>query len=402
MRRSRFILSTGRVGEALRESGMPNDFKIEYEDVDNLLLDPENPRLPEDLIGGGQKAILQYIARHEAVEDLMAAIGRNGFFEGEPLVVYKAAGDRGKWRVIEGNRRLASVKLLHDPSLYSARKSLAEISNDSPKRNKPLKLPVVRVPNREAALPYLGSRHIVGVKSWEPLPKARYILQLFELTSPKKPPLERYREVALQIGSGKRTDYIRKNLNALAVFELIKKADFFSDKDGSELSFNFGVLYTALEWGPIAGHVGVVEYDSASNQVVAQNDPIVSPRKLDKAGVAELYEWCFKKQSTGGTVLGESRNLSRLAQVLRSPTALKALRSTKDLDLAFERSEGMSTEVAATLSRVLGELRYANSLIANVVVDDLFIELAEKIVQQAEALFAQAESAAAKKPRSKR
>lgn len=350
--------------------------------IEKLLLDPENPRLPSELQGATQVKMLQYIARHEAVEDLMAAIGRNGFFEGEPLVVYRHAGEDG-YRVIEGNRRLASVKLLNDPSLYAKRTGLAEIAKETPAANKPKFLPVVEVARRKDALPYLGSRHIVGVKAWEPLPKARYMLQLFNSTDSARSPGERYKDVARQIGSGKRSDYVRKNLNALAVFDVIKSADFYGDESTDETSFSFGVLYTALDAKPIAGHAGVIKYDLDNDLTVAENDPVINPRKLSKPGIRDIYDWCFLKNEDGETVLGESRNIPRLAAILRSPAATRVLRETKNIEHAYERSEGVSEEALKALSRAYADLKYVNSVIATVNVEATFKDLAGKVVKQA-------------------
>jgi hypothetical protein len=121
------------------------------------------------------------------------------------------------------------------------------------------------VKTRAEALPYLGSRHIVGVKSWEPLQKARYMLQLLETTNKRRPIAERYRDVATQIGSGNRRDYIKKNLDALAIYDVIRDAGYFGDKNTNELSFSFGVLYTALDYRPIAGYLGTIEYDQSKD-----------------------------------------------------------------------------------------------------------------------------------------
>jgi hypothetical protein len=362
--------------------------QIEQIAVDDLLLDPDNPRLPEEMQGEKQVDILRYIARHEAVEDLMAAIGRNGYFQGEPLVVYRNSNDaRGKWRVIEGNRRLASVKLLRDPSLYPGRPSLKEIADESPAKNKPTMLPIVKVATREDALPYLGSRHIVGVKAWEPLPKARYMQQLFNLTAKSRTPQERYRDVARRIGSGNRADYVRKNLNALAVYNLVSKADFFGDENASEMDFKFGVLYTALERNSIAGYTGVVKYVTKTDVVTHENNPIVNPAELKKDRVRDLYDWCFRKDpKTGTTVLGESRNIPKLASVLRSPEATSVLKKTKSLDIAYERSGGVVREIEAALTIALTQLRYANSVVANADYDELVIDLSDKVLEQAKSL----------------
>jgi ParB-like chromosome segregation protein Spo0J len=46
--------------------------------------------------------------------DLMASISENGFFSGEPIIVIS---NNDNYTVIEGNRRLAAIKLLANPGL---------------------------------------------------------------------------------------------------------------------------------------------------------------------------------------------------------------------------------------------------------------------------------------------
>lgn len=94
-------------------------------------------------------------------------------------------------------------------------------------------LPVVVRATRQEVLPYLGFRHITGVKQWEPLAKARYLKQLFDMTNTTAVPGDRYAEVANAIGS--RRDHVKRNLDALAVYEVIEQQDFFEiDELGEE------------------------------------------------------------------------------------------------------------------------------------------------------------------------
>lgn len=85
----------------------------------NLHLDKEmNPRLPTRLIGKSDQEILKYMIEDANVIDLMASIGENGYFLGEPLLVV-TTGQEDQFIVVEGNRRLSSVMLLHNPGLVS-------------------------------------------------------------------------------------------------------------------------------------------------------------------------------------------------------------------------------------------------------------------------------------------
>ena len=77
--------------------------------VEKLLLDPKNPRLGDTTAEATQAEILQTLWSEFAVDEIALSIAANGFFPYEPLFAATAAGN---YIVIEGNRRLAAVKLL--------------------------------------------------------------------------------------------------------------------------------------------------------------------------------------------------------------------------------------------------------------------------------------------------
>src|SRR5260221_1598047 len=76
-----------------------------------LYLDARNPRLLSH--GGGQRELLETMWRDFVVEEVALSIANNGFWEYEPLIV---ARENNHIVVIEGNRRLAAVRLLLDES----------------------------------------------------------------------------------------------------------------------------------------------------------------------------------------------------------------------------------------------------------------------------------------------
>ena len=83
---------------------------IELE-VEELLFDPENPRLPPG-VGSSQKRIYRYLVDSIGVDDLLQAISSGGFVQADPMIARPHQERPGAHHVIEGNRRLAAVKLL--------------------------------------------------------------------------------------------------------------------------------------------------------------------------------------------------------------------------------------------------------------------------------------------------
>lgn len=335
---------------------------IELKDVDTLLLDEENPRLPSDLLPRTQEKMIAYIASKEAIEDLMSSIGKNGFFQGEALVAYRNPKDKGRLRVIEGNRRLTAVKLLLQPSLYSKRPSIKELSDSARNKERLQQLPVVVFDTRAEVLPYLGSRHIVGVRQWEPLAKARYMQQLFGAVHKKgRPPKESYRAVAEQIGSYKRSDYIKSNLDGLAVYEVIEKNNFFGIEGLSEEDIAFGSLYTALGYDPIAAYVGAAKF-SEGTQTYERFEPINTPAVLKVDKIHRLTKWLYEENEGGEKIVGESRDFPKLAKVLASPVATSELESGADLDIAYGYTSGINDDLMELLQAARKQLRKANGL----------------------------------------
>jgi ParB-like chromosome segregation protein Spo0J len=79
--------------------------------VAGLLLDPLNPRLPEELQGADQGTLLRYLFDETVLDELIRSLSENGYFQHEPLIAYRDE-DLDGWVVLEGNRRLAALKIL--------------------------------------------------------------------------------------------------------------------------------------------------------------------------------------------------------------------------------------------------------------------------------------------------
>jgi hypothetical protein len=79
-----------------------------------LHLDPQNPRLPEDVQGADEPRLLDYIARNYFPLEVARSIARYGYFISEPLIAIEEPP--GRLTVVEGNRRLVAILLLEDPA----------------------------------------------------------------------------------------------------------------------------------------------------------------------------------------------------------------------------------------------------------------------------------------------
>jgi hypothetical protein len=348
---------------------------VKYVTISQLLLDEENPRLPSS-VDRDQQSMLDYIADTTAIEELMDAIAENNFFPGEPLIVVKHKTRKDSYTVVEGNRRLIALKLLQDPANCS--KPGVRMRNIAIKaKHKPTSVPIVESPSREGVLPYLGFRHITGIKQWEPLAKARYIEQLFELTDKNTDPKARYSEVARTIGS--RREHIKRNLDALSVYNVIEGNDFYGIDGLTEESIKFAVLSTAVADNRIGSFVGVSKKDADGD--FKSQEPIVNRETLKEKEIAELIHWLYEKNEKGKTRVGESRNLRFLAAVVDNSRALEAFKKGSPLKIAYQQTSNLIEDFLELLYQADSSLAEAASTVATVDYDEDAYNLARRILE---------------------
>ena len=317
---------------------------------------------------------MDYIAETTSIEELMEAIAENDFFPGEPLIAVPTKPGADTYHIVEGNRRLTAVTLLNDPTACSKPgERMRNIAKEA--RHVPKEIPIVTRNTRAEVLPYLGFRHITGVKQWEPLAKARYIEQLFDLSDKKLSIKDRYTEVARTIGS--RRDHIRRNLDAMAVYKVIKDNEFF-DIDGlNEESIKFSILSTALADERIATFAGVNQKTKDGSYI--SSDPIVDATKLNNKTIKELIHWLYEKDKKGKTKIGESRNLRFLAAVVNNEKSVTAFRNGALLKIAYQMTADVTADFAELLYQADTSLTEASSMVATVEFKDDIYEVAKRI-----------------------
>ena len=148
---------------------------VEWLGTDVLLFDAQNPRLSEEegptAVDGSQEEILVELWRDFAVDEVALSIAENGYFPHEPLFV--AREDEGLV-VIEGNRRLAAVKLLRDASLRRM-VGATDLPRITQRERAALDALPALVLRREDIWQYLGFKHVNGPQAWQSYSKAQYI-----------------------------------------------------------------------------------------------------------------------------------------------------------------------------------------------------------------------------------
>ena len=147
--------------------------------VTSLSLDSQNPRMPPTASPLDQRALIAELVEHEGVLDLAKDIAENGYSPVESLIGFDEKDD-GKTYILEGNRRLAALKLLLSPetapesALKKVRRLSQDINHDSIR-----KVRVLFAPNREAAAPLIMQKHTrQQIEKWSPVMQARFYRSL--------------------------------------------------------------------------------------------------------------------------------------------------------------------------------------------------------------------------------
>lgn len=318
------------------------DRRVVNVDLDRLHFDPQNPRLPRSIDRESEMAVIDWMLTDATLLELMGSIAEQGYFPGEPILITPERPgfddpQADEFIVVEGNRRLAAAKLLRNPSITSKRvRSVRELSEQAT-HSPPDALPCLIFTKRADTLNYLGFRHVTGIKEWEPLAKARYLREMYDVRRRKKMAQKvALKDIALTIGS--RTDYVARLLTSLYILDYIIGADFF-DIDGlDEDSIEFSLLSTAVSYKSIASFVGL---ESPSQ---------VEVRRANRSNLEQLVGWMF---STGDRVVGESRQIRQLAAVVKKPRAIAELRRSSSL----ERAVLLTDEPYRVFRKTLGQAR---------------------------------------------
>ncbi len=339
-----------------------NDFQVL--EIDTLQFDKDNPRLPTSVKGDDEAGILKYLATKTGIENLMSSIGENGFFPGEAIVVIP--DEVGQYTVIEGNRRLAALRLLQSPTLVEIA-AIHRVAEEA--ANTPVRVPAYVVGSRDATLQYLGFRHISGVQRWEPLAKARYLDSLFDRTQGE--PQRRYTLVAREIGSTSTT--VRRNLDALAAYRIIERNAFYDIAGMAEETFHFGTFYTAISNMAVSNFIGTRDNGAPTH-------PIADPTVVNEKNLDSLVRFMFERDARGNTTLGDSRNIGKLGSVLENPDSLWALRTGQSLETAYRLTPHGRDDFLRHMNQAIEELKQAN---ANLHAVDDGDENAKKAVAEA-------------------
>ena len=360
------------------------DLEIEWVKFDALRLDIQNPRTAsitedEDLT---QDELVKLLWTEMAVAEIALSIAINGYFSGEPFfVIPDPESEEGKtsYIVIEGNRRLAAVRiLLQDQLRKEIRATELEDNIDEEVLGTLQILPVVIYETREQLWKYLGFRHINGPKPWDAFSKAQYIAQVHDIYSI---PLD---DIAKMIGDQHST--VKRLYRGYEILIQAENKTNFNREDRFRNRFYFSHLYTAMDQPQFQMFLGITRDESLIENPV----PGSHLNNLE-----ELMVWLYGKKSEGlePIVRRQNPDLNTLREVIGNQESLTVFRTLASrgspfaLDRSHEIAIGDQRRFSDALIEAKDKLQQASATVnTGYLGDDELFQIVEAIVGTAQGL----------------
>lgn len=324
--------------------------KIEKISFEKLKLDNQNPRLVEFGIkeNSAEENVLTVLWDNMAVNEIMYSIVSNGYWDYEPLIAIKQKNDI--YTIIEGNRRLAAIKLLNNPTAIERTippAILDKITDDVVETIK--EIPVIVVNDKSESWQYIGFKHVNGPAKWGSYAKAKYIAEIHNNFGVS------IDDIAFQIGDTNNT--AQKLYQGVMVLEQAERENVFDLDDIQANRIYFSHLYTGLQ------REGIREFLNISDVEEEQKEPVP---KENLKNLGEILEWLYgsKKNGTQSVIKSQNPDLKYLDEVLKNRAATHALRSGESLNVAYDLSRPSDTIFEELLLDAKRNLQKAKSFVS--------------------------------------
>lgn len=324
--------------------------EIKFATLDELALDPRNPRLgrsvhKQELV---QEEILKEMSK-QTLDEIAVSFLESGFWPHEALLCVRGPVEGvEKLIVVEGNRRLGALLMLRsalDDHPFS--KKWQNIVEGQVVPNELFdQIPYIELTDRKDVDAFLGFRHVTGIKEWAPAEKAEFITYLINERGMS------YVDVMRKIGS--KTEAVRRNYIAYSILLQMEEIDGI---DVDRVEDKFSVLFLSLRSSGVQKFLNVninADPDEASAPIDANHiEPLM-----------EYTKWLFGDTENEPFVT-DSRQVDKFAVVLASNEALSYVRSVRrpNLDKAYKLAGGEEAEIIDLIEQAAYNIEEALSSI---------------------------------------
>ena len=328
--------------------------ELQYATLDDLYLDPKNPRLGRHYANPNstQEDVLDVISDWTLDELAVSYLESGGFWTYEALLVVEEElyGEQ-RLVVVEGNRRLAALMYLRRavnkekvPKKWS---SIIENSDTPEGFFEKLfnEIPYIQADSRQDVETFLGFRHVTGIKQWNPEEKAQYIAWLIDERDMT------YEEVMRKIGS--KTSTVRENYISYQLLLQIEVdvEDFLPEYAEGR----FSVMYLTLK------KLGVRNY----LQIDIMADPETAKKPVPEDHLKNLENfalWLFGNNKQP-PLFEDSRQANQFDTILKSEEAVRYLETTENpkFDYAHQLAGGDELETIELINKAAYNIRLSLS-----------------------------------------
>ncbi|OWV79257.1 hypothetical protein ATY78_10430 [Rhizobium sp. R635] len=353
-----------------------------------LDFDTNNPRFTPDKApaSSSDDDVVIQLARSADLAELVQSISTSGYINIEPLIVIERGG---RFAVLEGNRRLAAVKVLRNEDLaQQAKLTLPAMDND--KRASLEELLCYRVATEADARDLIGFKHINGPQGWDAFAKARFAARWLD-DEHSKPDGMTIADIASRMGDQHMT--IHRMVTALFVLDQAEREEVYSIEDRKKRSFSFSHLYTGLAYEEFTSYLGMGRPDRSTDP---SRDPVPSSNFHQLQNVL-VWLYGSKDRDIAPAVKSQNPDLNRLREVLGSRVATKVLEERGSLDEAVVAATPMSLRFEQHLIAANAELQYALSALEGFDPDTQpeMVQIADSASKKARLIKAQVDALAA-------
>lgn len=371
--------------------------------ITQLQLDNENPRLAEEHRGKEQDEILIVLYYEFDLEEIGYSMAENGYFDEEPIVAVPinlpTGFDRAQYStidelqvelgrleneeeleflVVEGNRRVATAKILTDAAL---RKQLDPEGifplPKSPEVEADVKIiPCIIYFDRKDISPYLGVRHIKGNLRWEAYAKSVYLARRIEEECKKGTSVEESMQIVRK-RTADRTDTIKRHYMA---YKILNEAESTLSFETKQIKKRFSLITEITNRPDIRAYLGIGSYKETDfRKAIIPTDKHEEFRRV--------LTWVFGDGKEVESLFKDSRLIpSRLAPILADEEATDYLIKYNLIEEAYERSGGEKMYFLKQLYTAKKKIENALSIAYKYRGDDDLLNVSEEIAKAAEEL----------------
>lgn len=325
--------------------------QLQYTHVDDLFLDPLNPRLGRHDMHRDtpQDELLRLMSSWVLDELAWSYLESGGFWSYEPvMVVREELYGHSSLVVVEGNRRIAALKTLQNSQAGNPPSKKWGRMIDGREISDSLfgQVPYLLADSRNDVRSFLGFRHVTGIKQWKGEEKAEFIASLIDSSE------DSFKTVARKIGSKGST--VRQHYVAYKI--LLQMEDQLDNFNPDLVGNRFSPLYMSLTTS------GAQDYLGLSLDEVSERCPKIVE---DRERLASFYRWLFVPVEGHRPLVKDTRDISAFGRILESESSRTYLETVKapSFEIALQMSGDREEEIIQHLRDASHEIRVVLSSI---------------------------------------